>query len=90
MVTSKAGATGPMQLMPKTAESLGVDPNNFTDNIKGGVKLLNNLYTKYKNWEYVLIAYNWGSGNLQKYLKGEAKLPAETADYIKKILPYVN
>ena len=31
-----------------------------------------------------LIAYNFGAGNLRKYLKGEKKLPKETKDYLRK------
>ena len=31
-----------------------------------------------------LIAYNFGIGNLMKYLRGDRKLPKETKDYIKK------
>lgn len=31
-----------------------------------------------------LIAYNFGIGNLMKYLRGDRKLPKETRDYIKK------
>lgn len=37
----------------------------------------------------MLIAYNWGIGNLQKYLNGEKELPEETRKYIEKILPKV-
>jgi hypothetical protein len=33
--------------------------------------------------EEVLIAYNWGLGNLKKYKKGEKELPKETEDYLK-------
>jgi len=32
----------------------------------------------------VLIAYNWGIGNLRKYVKGDAELPQETVDYVAK------
>ena len=31
-----------------------------------------------------LIAYNFGVGNLRKYLKGEKKLPRETRNYLRK------
>lgn len=34
--------------------------------------------------EHILIAYNFGIGNLRKYLKGEVELPEETKQYIKK------
>ena len=32
----------------------------------------------------VLIAYNWGIGNLKHYLEGERTMPLETANYLKK------
>jgi hypothetical protein len=31
----------------------------------------------------LLIAYNWGIGNLERFLQGKAHLPKETANYIK-------
>lgn len=35
-----------------------------------------------KNTSDMVIAYNWGIGNLGKYKKGEKKLPQETKDYV--------
>lgn len=35
-----------------------------------------------KNLEDLIIAYNWGLGNLKKYKRGEEKLPKQTKDYI--------
>ena len=34
------------------------------------------------NTEDLLIAYNWGIGNLSKYKKGEKELPDESKDYV--------
>lgn len=61
-IESYAGATGLMQLMPETAESLGVvDPVNPEENIQGGVKLLSQLMDKYDgDKRKVLAAYNGG------------------------------
>lgn len=39
-VTSDAGAIGVMQLIPSTAESLGVDSHDTEQNIRGGMKYL--------------------------------------------------
>lgn len=35
--------------------------------------------------EDLIIAYNWGIGNLKKYKHGEKDLPDQTADYIKLV-----
>lgn len=35
--------------------------------------------------EDIVIAYNWGSGNLQKYKKGEKDLPDQSKKYVKMI-----
>jgi len=82
---SSAGALGVMQLMPKTAKSLGVDPLNPEENIRGGVTYLKQMYDKYNDPTLALAAYNAGPGRLDKALKsgqGIAGLPRETQNYI--------
>lgn len=61
---SSAGAIGLFQLMPTTAQELGVDPTNTTQNIQGGLQYLEQLYNQYGNWTQALEAYNWGPGNV--------------------------
>jgi len=46
-VNKASGATGLFQLMPGTARGLGVDPNNPSQNIQGGIQLLHDLLQKY-------------------------------------------
>lgn len=79
---SPAGAIGVMQLMPGTAASLGVDPNNIEQNIQGGVQLLSQLLSQYGgNVQQALWAYNAGPGSV-----ASGTLPAETASYIPTVL----
>src|SRR5574337_1940204 len=69
---SPAGAIGPMQLMPATAASVGVQ--NIRDpqqNIAGGTAYLNQLLTKYHgNVQQALAAYNAGPTRVDQALAG--------------------
>jgi len=83
---SKAGAQGVMQLMPKTAQQLGVT-NAFdpAQNIEGGVKYLAQLHQKYQDPRLAAMAYNWGPGNVDKWQKHGQKanaVPKETRNYV--------
>ncbi len=63
---SSKGAQGLMQLMPGTADELGVaDPFNAKQNVEAGTKLLKQLLAKYNgNVSLTLAAYNAGSGRV--------------------------
>lgn len=65
-VTSHAGAQGLMQLMPATAQSLGVtDPFDPAQNIDAGVRYLRKKIDQYDgDIKMGLAAYNCGSGRL--------------------------
>lgn len=84
-IVSSAGAIGVMQLMPSTADYLGVtNPYDPEQNIMGGAKLLAELYEKYNgNLDYTLAAYNAGSGAVERY--GGVPPFAETQNYVAKI-----
>jgi soluble lytic murein transglycosylase-like protein len=83
---SRSGAIGLMQLMPKTAEALGVeDAYNPGQNIEGGVKFLHNLCVMFDgDLELVLAAYHAGPG-LVKRLGRVPDIP-ETIAYVDYIL----
>ena len=85
---SSKGAEGLMQLMPKTAQYLGVkDPFNPKHNINGGVKYFRKLLNRFdNNYELALAAYNAGSTKVRKY-KGVPPYKA-TKLYIKKVTSY--
>lgn len=89
---SPKGATGLTQLMPKTAQDLGVtDPTDPEQSIRGGAKYLAAMRKMFGDDSKALAAYNWGPGNVAKHLaenKGELvheKLPAETRQYIQAV-----
>lgn len=82
---SRAGAMGIMQIIPKW--NPGVNPLDPGDAIDYAGKKLAGLFRMFGTWELALQAYNWGEGNLKKYLNGEiSSLPAETANYSRQIL----
>lgn len=90
---SSAGARGLTQLRPGTAKDLGVtDPHNPDQAIPAGVRYLKQQLVKYNGDERLaLMAYNWGPGSVDKWLKDGAdpeKIPAETRAYVQKVKAY--
>lgn len=90
--TSKCGAMGLMQLMPDTAKGLGVtDAYNVSENVDGGTKYLKELLDMYGgSKELALSAYNAGPNAVStrgvKTKEDIYKMPAETRDYVSKIM----
>jgi len=86
--TSRVGASGLMQLMPKTAEIYGVfDLYSPLKNLDAGVRHLRYLLRRYKNrLSIALAAYNAGEKAVM-YYNG---IPPyrETRRYIKKVIQY--
>jgi len=83
---SKAGAIGVMQLMPKTAKGLGVDPMNPEENIRGGITYLKQMMDQFNDPTLALAAYNAGPGRVNQVLRsgrGIEALPRETQNYIR-------
>ncbi len=83
--TSRCGAMGIMQLMPRTAAWLGVkDAYDPEQNIMGGAKYLNMLLKKYDgDVELTLAAYNAGPGTVRKH--GNT-VPTFAQGYVNKVL----
>jgi len=82
---STSGAMGLMQLMPGTAEGLGVkDAYNIEENIRGGTQYLAAQLKTFDNLELALAAYNAGPNAVRKY----NGIPPydQTQRYVKKVL----
>ncbi|MCL2760206.1 MAG: lytic transglycosylase domain-containing protein [Desulfuromonadales bacterium] len=85
---SNKGATGLMQLMPKTAQGLNVnDAFNPEQNIRGGVRYLRFLLNTFNgDVSLAVAAYNAGLNKVVKY--GGIPPYNETQNYVSRVLNY--
>ena len=87
---SPKGATGHFQFMPKTAAQYGLsreDTFNLEKSSDAAAHMMSDLLKQYKGDTLkALAAYNWGSGNLDQFLKPNSgtKFPAATQEYLSK------
>jgi soluble lytic murein transglycosylase-like protein len=85
---SPDGAIGVMQLMPRTAAELGVDPANPEANIRGGANYLRRMVTLFgNNLELAVAAYNAGPSAVMRY--GGVPPYAETRAYVDAVMDYL-
>jgi soluble lytic murein transglycosylase-like protein len=91
VLKSPCGALGLFQLLPSTAEELGIRPDRWHENVFGGLKYMGQL-TKQFGGEYVkaLAAYNWGPGHMEKAVQQHGSvwigfIPPATKAYLFKI-----
>jgi len=86
---SRCGAQGLMQLMPRTAASLGVeDAFNPEENIMAGTKYLKQKLDEFGgNLEMALAAYNAGSGAVKKH--NGVPPYKETQKYVARIINHL-
>ncbi|MGZ0051986.1 lytic transglycosylase domain-containing protein [Brevibacillus gelatini] len=66
---STKGARGLMQVMPRTAKGMQVNPDKLFDpvvNMRTGVAYLSMLRKKYGDMRISIIAYNQGEGNVDQ------------------------
>jgi soluble lytic murein transglycosylase-like protein len=81
---SHKGATGLAQLMPGTADLLGVDIADPLQNLRGGARYLRMMYDKFGSWRLALAAYNAGPGAVAEH--GGIPPFTETENYVRAIM----
>lgn len=81
---SHAGAQGLMQIMPGTAEGLGVDPLDPAQAVDGAARYLRRQLERFGDVRLALAAYNAGPGAVQEY--GGVPPYEETIGYVAKVV----
>ncbi len=87
---SPKGAEGPFQFMPATGRDYGLntreDRMDFNKSSEAAAKYLADLLKDFDgDVNQAVASYNWGQGNVKKHGLGRA--PAETRNYLQKIMP---
>ncbi|HEY2647908.1 MAG TPA: lytic transglycosylase domain-containing protein, partial [Puia sp.] len=99
---SHVGARGPWQLMPATAQILGLktshqndERTNYYKSTIAAAKYLRDLYAQFNDWLLVLAAYNGGPKPVYNAIQKSGSrnfwvlqnyLPAESRDHVKKFI----
>jgi membrane-bound lytic murein transglycosylase D len=99
---SRVGAVGPWQLMPGTAQLLGLkvtkdydERTQYGKSTKATALYLRDLYGKFGDWLLVLAAYNSGEGTVNRAIRLSGSrnfwdlqhyLPAESRKHVKKFI----
>lgn len=91
---SPKGAQGAMQVMPGTAMApgFGIEPardNSEAERVRVGREYIGKLQERYGSPALAAIAYNWGPGNTDMWLKSGGdynKLPQETKNYVSAVM----
>lgn len=85
---SHVGAIGLGQLMPGTADLLGVDPHNWRENLDGSARYLAMMLAQFGDARLALAAYNAGPEAVREY-RG---IPPyrETQNHVQRVLAVFN
>jgi hypothetical protein len=87
-VTSSAGAQTQFQIIPSTAQYLGVNLNDPHSAMQGAAKYWKEQLNTFGDPGLAFASYNAGPGTVQNYLRGKGDLPATTRAYAKTALAY--
>lgn len=88
---SVTNAQGIAQFEPPTAASLGINPWDPKDALRGAARLMASYAHKYGNYAKALAAYNAGGGNLATAerncgMNWLSCMPGQTQDYVYRIM----
>jgi len=85
---SSAGAIGLGQLMPDTANALGVDANDLRQNLEGSARYLAMMLAEFGDARLALAAYNAGPEAVREF--GGIPPYRETQDHVQRVLAVFN
>ena len=85
---SHAGAIGLGQLMPETAARLGVDPNDWRQNLDGSARYLAMMLAEFGDAGLALAAYNAGPDAVRTH--GGIPPFRETQNHVQRVLAVFN
>jgi hypothetical protein len=85
---SPVGAIGLGQLMPDTAATLGVDPYDMEENLRGSARYLLDQLAAFGSADLALAAYNAGPEAVRDH--GGIPPYAETEGHVSKVLALTN
>jgi soluble lytic murein transglycosylase-like protein len=85
---SRVGAIGLGQLMPGTAEGLGVDPHDWRANLDGSARYLAAQLETFRDARFALAAYNAGPDAVRQH--GGIPPYRETQNHVQRVLAVFN
>ena len=85
---SRVGAIGLAQLMPGTAERLGVDPRDWRANLDGSARYLAEQLEAFRDARLALAAYNAGPEAVREH--GGIPPYRETQNHVQRVLAVFN
>lgn len=81
------GHIGVFQLSNATAKTMGINPYNLDENIKGGILYYKSLYDMFGSTELAVAAYNSGPGMVKKC---NNTIPRNSQHFVSRIMSDYN
>lgn len=78
-----SGHIGVFQLSHHTAKTMGLDPYNLDDNIKGGITYYKKMYELFGSRELAIAAYNSGPGAVKRC---NNTIPKHSRPFVNRIM----